>query len=86
MYLPKLRQLLRNDSKDWVQLVSWQRDFVVVPPTSWVCDLVSAVVGPGHGDPDDGDQKDFKVIVDFREFWDKKKCYGNYRDAREAFS
>ena len=37
------RELLREDSKEWVQLVSWQLDFVVVPPASWVCDLATAI-------------------------------------------
>ena len=77
-----LGELLRDDSKDWVQLMSWQHDFVVVPPTPWVCGLATAVA-----DASDvsrlGDEH-LKVIEDFREFWHSKKCYGSYREARDA--
>ena len=64
-----------------MQLTSWQREFAVVPPTSWVCDLVTALVDASNTGPLG---KDLKVIEDFQEFWHSKKCYGSYREAREA--
>ena len=75
MYLDSNRELLQEDSKDWVQLTSWQHDFVVMPPTSWVCDLVTAI--------ENASDEDLKVIKDFSEFWHSKKCYGTYNEARD---
>ena len=59
-----------------MQLTSWQREFAVVPPTSWVCDLATALADASNTDP--------RVIEDFQEFWRGKKCYGSYQEARDA--
>ena len=64
-----------------MQLTSWQHDFVVVPPTSWVCDLATAMADVSDVSRLDDD---LKVIDDFQEFWHRKKCYGSYREARDA--
>ena len=55
---------------DYFVYVSWQYDYRITTAEDWVCRLASAHLETRTS------------IEDFREFWQRKKCYGSYKHAR----
>lgn len=69
-------KLISKDAREFGQYVAWQHEFEVRPGRYWVCPFSQAVIEAASAD------EPFKpVLKNFTQFWDQKRCYGDYEDA-----
>ncbi|TRY75351.1 hypothetical protein TCAL_08579 [Tigriopus californicus] len=69
-------KMISKDSREFGQYVAWQHNFQVISGRFWVCPFSQAVIEAAE------EKKPPKpVLKNFTQFWDQKRCYGDYEDA-----